>query len=122
MRQVRGQRGLLFGVQSTHCDASTLFTHIRNFLEQQPARLADLTQKAFASTHAALQQSLELPRSHVEWAEQLWLAHRAGLPADHPQRLTQAVISLDQAALQRACRDLLQERGWQVLTSVPSTR
>ncbi|WP_322981188.1 pyrroloquinoline quinone biosynthesis protein PqqF [Pseudomonas sp. C11] len=121
-RQVRGQRGLLFGVQSPHCEASGLFAHIRHFLEQQPARLAELTPTAFASARAALQQSLELPRSHVEWAEQLWLAHRAGLPADHPLHLVQAVASLDQAALQRACRDLLLERGWQVLASVPSTR
>lgn len=119
-RQVRGQRGLLFGVQSPHCKASGLFAHIRRFIEQQPARLADLTPTAFASAREALQQSLELPRSHVEWAEQLWLAHRAGLPADHPQRLLQAVASLDQAALPRACRDLLRERGWQVLASVPS--
>lgn len=121
-RQVRGQRGLLFGVQSPHCEASGLFAHIRHFLEQQPARLAELTPTAFASARAALQQSLELPRSHVEWADQLWLAHRAGLPADHPLHLVQAVASLDQAALQRACRDLLLERGWQVLASVPSTR
>lgn len=121
-RQVRGQRGLLFGVQSPHCEASTLFAHIRSFLGQQPARLADLTPTAFASARAALQQSLELPRSHVEWADQLWLAHRAGLPADHPLHLVQAVASLDQAALQRACRDLLLERGWQVLASIPSTR
>lgn len=121
-RQVRGQRGLLFGVQSPHCKASALFTHIRHFLEQQPARLADLTPTAFTSAREALQQSLELPRSHVEWAERLWQAHRAGLPADHPQRLLQAVASLDQAALQRACRDLLLARGWQVLASVPSNR
>lgn len=121
-RQVRGQRGLLFGVQSPHCEASGLFAHIRHFLEQQLARLAELTPTAFASARAALQQSLELPRSHVEWADQLWLAHRAGLPADHPLHLVQAVASLDQAALQRACRDLLLERGWQVLASVTSTR
>lgn len=121
-RQIRGQRGLLFGVQSPHCEASALFAHIRSFLGQQPARLADLAPTAFTSAREALQQSLELPRSHVEWAERLWQAHRAGLPADYPQRLLQAVACLDQAALQRACRDLLQERGWQVLASVPSTR
>lgn len=119
-RQVSGQRGLLFGVQSPVCDSAGILAHIRCFLAEQPQRLAGLSAQAFERARQALQLALEAPRSHVEWAEQHWQAHCAGLPGGHDQAVLQAVATLKHEALLHACRQLLAEQGWQVLSNASS--
>lgn len=119
-RQVQGRRGLLFGVQSPICDQAAILGHIRAFLAAQPERLAGLSAQAFEQARQALQLGLQAPRSHVEWAEQFCQAHLAGLPAEHDQAVGQALSALDPPALLRACRQLLAECGWQVLSSTPN--
>ncbi|MGP0173667.1 pyrroloquinoline quinone biosynthesis protein PqqF [Pseudomonas sp. NCHU5208] len=119
-RQVQGRRGLLFGVQSPVCDQAAILGHIRAFLAAQPARLAGLSAQAFEQALQALQLGLQAPHSHVEWAEQFYQAHLAGLPAEHDQAVGQALSALDSQALVHACRQLLAECGWQVLSSTPN--
>ncbi|WAJ39669.1 pyrroloquinoline quinone biosynthesis protein PqqF [Pseudomonas sp. GOM7] len=119
-RQVQGRRGLLFGVQSPVCDHATILGHIRAFLAAQPARLAGLPAQAFEQAREALQLALQAPRSHVEWAEQFCQAHLAALAAEHDQAVGQALSALDSLALLHACRQLLAECGWQVLSSTPN--
>ncbi|MGQ7957402.1 pyrroloquinoline quinone biosynthesis protein PqqF [Pseudomonas sp. SP16.1] len=118
-RQVQGERGLLFALQSPVCDATGIFEHIRSFLDQQRQRLDELPEVEFDRCREELAQALRPPRGNVARAEQLWQLQLAGLHEEHPQRVRRALAELTPGELQVAYAQLMQSSRWRVLASGP---
>lgn len=116
-RQVQGQRGLLFALQSPHTDAAGIFAHLQRFLEAQQASLAELSEASLEDYRAALRQALEPARSNPARAEQLWRLHLAGLPESHLQEVRQALDELTAHDVCAALGHLLAGEDWRVLAS-----
>ncbi|HBX56556.1 pyrroloquinoline quinone biosynthesis protein PqqF [Pseudomonas sp. UBA2684] len=106
-RQVLGQRGVLFAVQSPHASAAEIVRHIEAFVQAQGAALAALGEAHVALNAAELQQQL-LAQAHSpeDMAEQHWQLHLAGLPAGHVDALQQALDGFSLAHLLHAQRQL----------------
>jgi len=113
-RQVQGLRGLLFALQSPHCDEVAIFEHIRGFLAEHRPVLQDSDWQACRD---ALRQALRPAVANVPRAEQAWQLHLAGLPEGHPQRLQEALTTLTSGDLLVAHEQLLCARDWRVLAS-----
>lgn len=116
-RQVQGQRGLLFALQSPVCDAAGIFGHIRAFLDEQRESLATLDDTLLSGCRTALQQALRPLQANLPRAEQLWQLHLAGLPEVHPQRVREALTALAPNDLLKAHEQLLRVSDWRVLAS-----
>lgn len=116
-RQVQGRAGLLFAVQSPRAGVEELLTAVEAFLRSQLRRLEDLDESTFDESRAALARALEpASRPLEDFAEDCWQACLAGLPAEHPQTLSQAVERLDGAALRTCLSEILDARhGWLLL-------
>lgn len=99
-RQIAGQSGLLFGVQSPTARAEQLVDHIESFMGTLP----DLIKNAdLPAQIAALQNQLDpavLDSSQA--AEMLWQAHLAGHSAHYLERLQHSFAHLRPEELQRA--------------------
>jgi coenzyme PQQ biosynthesis probable peptidase PqqF len=115
-RQVQGQRGLLFALQSPVCDAAGV-GHIRAFLDEQRESLATLDDTLLSGCRTALQQALRPLQANLPRAEQLWQLHLAGLPEVHPQRVREALTALAPNDLLKAHEQLLRVSDWRVLAS-----
>ncbi|MBX9406611.1 pyrroloquinoline quinone biosynthesis protein PqqF [Pseudomonas baetica] len=121
LRQIHGQVGLLFGVQSPNVATTELLGHIQQFLEgnraliestdeagldQQRQRLAD----QFDSTHLPFKDAAEL----------LWQAKLAGHPSDYLEQLVAAIGQLSRTTLLAAAQRLTAaEGGWHCLANGP---
>jgi coenzyme PQQ biosynthesis probable peptidase PqqF len=118
-RQVQGQRGILFAVQSPHASADEILGHIETFLQAQGERLVMLDDASVARLAAELRGQLEVQASSLhEHVEQHWQQHLAGLPEQHAAALELALGALDRAGLLHFHRQLLQaEGGWRVLAN-----
>jgi coenzyme PQQ biosynthesis probable peptidase PqqF len=118
-RQVRGQRGILFAVQSPHASAQEILGHIEVFLQAQGERLAALDDAAVARLAAELRGQLAVQASSLyDYAEQHWQQHLAGLPEQHAAALGKALGAPSRTALLHCHRQLLQAQGgWWVLAN-----
>lgn len=75
LRQLNGQTGLLFGVQSPHAPVADIFEHIRIFLAQLPTLVTALDETTFIQARDTLaQQFLPESLSGVQASELLWQA------------------------------------------------
>lgn len=121
-RQVQGQAGILFAVQSPYASTEQILGHIEDFVQAQGERLAGLDEGAIAQAAAQLQAQLQSAAGNLaDFAEQHWLLHLAGLPASHVTAVVQALEGCERAALLHSQALLSQARGgWRVLAnSVP---
>jgi len=119
VRQIHGQTGLLFGVQSPGTPAAQLLAHIEAFIQQLPALLASLDDAALAEQVQTLagqldSRTLPLPQAF----ELLWQGKLANHPSDHLAQLQQAVLDLQRPALLHAAQHLEQAAGgWRCVSS-----
>ncbi|OCR26765.1 peptidase M16 [Pseudomonas syringae] len=118
-RQIDGQGGLLFGVQSPSASVQELVQHISDFIAQIPELIgsADLPQQQ--QTLAAQLDSAGMESASE--AEMLWQAHLAGHGADYPNRLFTAVMDQQKTALLKAADQLEKaSAGWLILSNSSS--
>lgn len=122
LRQVHGQTGLLFGVQSPNVAGAVLLQHIEQFLDRLPALIQDLDERAFVSQRQALvDQFSSAALTTSQAAELLWQGKLAGRPSDYLAQLPQAILLIDRAALLAAAQRLIRaEGGWRCLANSPA--
>lgn len=117
IRQINGQTGLLFGVQSPSVSLEGIMEHLRTFLAQLPA-LIDASDNL---GHPALAQQFTAQALPIaQAAELLWQARLAGHPADYLARLQHAIQALTREDLQRAAQQLRDAAGgWHCIANGP---
>jgi coenzyme PQQ biosynthesis probable peptidase PqqF len=100
LRQIAGQSGLLFGVQSPNASAAQLVEHIEAFIGTLPALIerSDIPAQISASENQLNPMVMESPQA----AEMLWQAHLAGQPANYLERLQHSFAHLQTVDLERA--------------------
>ncbi|MBK5413754.1 pyrroloquinoline quinone biosynthesis protein PqqF [Pseudomonas sp. TH31] len=119
LRQINGQTGLLFGVQSPNVTAADLLEHIEHFLRG----LAEHIQSTDDATYLAQRQALAdqfdsatLPCA--QGAELLWQGKLAGHSSDYLPQLSEAILGTDRSELLAAAQHLNNaEGGWRCLAS-----
>lgn len=100
-RQVAGRTGMLFAVQSPKASAVEVLTHVDAFLESFGQTLSAFTAERLGQQAAALSR-LQLDSEPAASMERTWQNHLAGLPADHPRNVAEALRKLQ-------LRDLIQQ-------------
>ncbi|WP_411391304.1 pyrroloquinoline quinone biosynthesis protein PqqF [Pseudomonas sp. MPB23] len=117
IRQINGQTGLLFGVQSPNVTLAAIVDHLHVFLQQLPALIAS---SGDLGTHALAQQFTTQALPVAQAAELLWHAHLAGHPSDYLAQLQQQILALTRQDLQHAAQQLLDAAGgWRCLANGP---
>jgi secreted Zn-dependent insulinase-like peptidase len=112
VKQIDGQTGLLFGVQSPNASAAQLITHIEQFLAGVPELIQQLDDSTLSVEQRALAaqfQGASLPFAQA--AELLWQGKLAGRPSDYVQQLSDAIGLLDRERLMDAVRHLIEAEG-----------
>lgn len=116
VRQINGQIGLLFGVQSPSVSLEGILEHLQAFLAQLPALIDSrpLDNQALAQQFTVQ----ALPIAHA--AELLWQAYLAGHPSDYLTRLQQAIQACTREDLLHAARQLeAAAGGWRCIANGP---
>ena len=123
LRQINGQTGLLFGVQSPHATTAQIYEHIGSFLEDLPNRVCALDETSFTQTRAALAQQFSSEALGVSQAsELLWQAKLAGHPSDYLTALYAALMALDQGTTLKAAEQISSPAShWLCLATSPAT-
>lgn len=112
LRQIEGQTGLLFGVQSPHVSAAQLVAHIEQFLGELPALIRQIDDATLNSQQQALTAQFQgdnLPFAQA--ADLLWQGKLAGRPSNYPQQLADALRLLNREQLWEAARRLVDAAG-----------
>ncbi|MCP1443044.1 coenzyme PQQ biosynthesis probable peptidase PqqF [Pseudomonas sp. GGS8] len=121
LRQINGQTGLLFGVQSPSVAPLDLLQHIEQFLGEFERLIEGLDERTFITQRQALANQFDstaLPNAQA--AELLWQGKLAGHSSDYLKRLPQAVLMIDREALLAAAQRLNRaDGGWRCLASGP---
>ncbi|CAI8809677.1 pyrroloquinoline quinone biosynthesis protein PqqF [Pseudomonas sp. IT-P260] len=122
LRQIHGQSGLLFGVQSPETAPVELLGHIQQFLKDIPALIENLDDVHFTQQRQSLADQFdERQLSGKDAAELLWQAKLAGHSSDYLAQLHTAIGQLQRSALLAAAQRLLNtEGGWRCLASASS--
>jgi coenzyme PQQ biosynthesis probable peptidase PqqF len=118
LKQVDGQTGVLFGVQSPDTSAGQLITRIEEFLSGLPALIQQIDDSTLAHRQRALAAQFEsaaLPCA--EAAELLWQGKLANRPPDYLEQLSSAILHLDREQLLAAARGLIDAQGGRVCLS-----
>lgn len=117
IRQINGQTGLLFGVQSPSVSLEGIVDHLHVFLKQLPVLIdssADLGTMALAQQFSAQ----ELPSAQA--AELLWHAHLAGHSSGYLADLQSHIQTYTREALQLAAQQLNDATGgWRCVANGP---
>ncbi|MCU1749233.1 pyrroloquinoline quinone biosynthesis protein PqqF [Pseudomonas sp. 6D_7.1_Bac1] len=112
VRQINGQTGLLFGVQSPKTSEKELLDHVECFLKQLPELISKLDDEALINQQQVLAEQLDgnaLPLAQA--FELLWQGKLGGRSSDYLLQLQQAVLQLDRTALLDAARRLIHAEG-----------
>lgn len=119
LRQVHGQTGLLFGVQSPNVEPRELLEHIQQFLNGIPALIEQADDASLNQHRQNLANQFDDNQlSSKDAAELLWQARLAGHSSDYLEQLIAAIHRLDRAALLSATQRLINaDGGWLCLTS-----
>ena len=119
LRQVHGQTGVLFGVQSPSVAPLNLLQHMGGFLNDLPAMIDGIEEATFAAQRQALADQFQIPALPVaQAAELLWQGKLAGHSSDYLAQLCQAILDIDRSALRGAAQRLINaEGGWRGLAS-----
>ncbi len=119
LKQINGQTGVLFGVQSPSLSATQLSAHIEQFLAGLPALIEQLDDSSLTGQQQALAtqlQSTALPCAQA--AELLWQGKLASHPSDYLEQLSAAIVCLDRVQLKMAAQRLIEaEGGWCCLSN-----
>jgi coenzyme PQQ biosynthesis probable peptidase PqqF len=119
LRQIHGQTGLLFGVQSPSVTPLDLLQHIEQFLIGLVKLIGDMDNASFNTLRQVLTEQFDsdvLP--HAQAAELLWQGKLAGRSSDYLTLLPQAILKIDRPTLMAAALRLGQaEGGWRCLAS-----
>ncbi|OIN48160.1 coenzyme PQQ biosynthesis protein PqqF [Pseudomonas azotoformans] len=117
IRQINGQTGLLFGVQSPSLSLEGIADHLQTFLQQLPA-LIDSRDDLDNQTLAEQFSTQALPNAQA--AELLWHAHLAGHPSEYLAQLQTQIRTCTRAELQRAAEQLNDAAGgWRCIGNGP---
>ncbi|OLF51579.1 pyrroloquinoline quinone biosynthesis protein PqqF [Pseudomonas chlororaphis] len=119
VRQVNGQTGLLFGVQSPSASLSEILEHIRAFLARLPEWLGALDDASLDALKCNLAAQFVAPALPVaQLAELLWHARLAGHPSDYLEQLQQEIMATSRQQLLLATTHLQQAQGgWRCLAN-----
>lgn len=117
VRQINGQTGLLFGVQSPSVSLDEIVEHLHTFLTQLPARIS--SSEDLGNLALARQFSTEtLPLTQA--AELLWHARLAGHPTNYLEHLQQSIQSLTREQMLHAAEQLSDATGgWRCIANGP---
>ncbi len=117
VRQINGQTGLLFGVQSPSIAVEGIVDHLLAFLKQLPTLIDDC--QDLGNPLVAEQFSTQtLPVSQA--AELLWQAQLAGHPSDYLAQLQQAIQGCTRASVHHAAQQLNDATGgWRCVANRP---
>ena len=117
IRQINGQTGLLFGVQSPSVSLEGILDHLQTFLQQLPALISSSDELG----NQALAQQFSVPTLAVaQAAELLWHAQLAGHPATYLGELEHLIQTRTHAGIQRAAQQLNDATGgWQCVANGP---
>ena len=116
IRQINGQTGLLFGVQSPSVSLEVIVDHLQVFLKQLPALIDsnDLGNTALAQQFSAQ----TLPNAQA--AELLWHAHLAGHSSGYLADLQSHIQACTREAVQLAAQQLNDAAGgWRCVANGP---
>ncbi|MGE8100973.1 pyrroloquinoline quinone biosynthesis protein PqqF [Pseudomonas fluorescens] len=112
VRQINGQTGLLFGVQSPNASVKEILEHIEAFLKQLPELISTLDEASLINQRQTLAEQLDGNAMPLAQAfELLWQGKLGGHSSDYLSQLQQAVWLLDRAALLDAARHLIHAAG-----------
>ncbi|UCP07741.1 pyrroloquinoline quinone biosynthesis protein PqqF [Pseudomonas sp. MM213] len=119
LRQVHGQTGVLFGVQSPSVAPLNLLQHMEDFLNDVPAMIDGIDEATFVAQRQALADQFQIAALPVaQAAELLWQGKLAGHSSDYLAQLPQAILDIDRSALRAAAQRLINaEGGWRGLAS-----
>ncbi|MGH8348687.1 MAG: pyrroloquinoline quinone biosynthesis protein PqqF [Pseudomonas sp.] len=119
LRQIHGQTGLIFGVQSPSVAPMELLQHIEQFLNRLPDLIQALDDSTFNAQRQALaDQFSSAALTTAQAAELLWQGKLAGRSSEYLMQLPQSIVEIDRAALLAMARRLNQaEGGWRCLAS-----
>lgn len=116
-REVAGQGGVLFAVQSPNASASALLSHLEAFLAAQQTALTDLDPAVLAATRAALVDGLQAaPATLDAEIERQWRLLLGAHPGDWDARVADAAARLAGGDLLAALTQL-REGGWWLLAN-----
>jgi predicted Zn-dependent peptidase len=120
VRQIAGQTGIVFGVQSPSASVAQLIEHIERFLQELPDLIANTD---LACEARALSAQLDVDALQATQVAHLhWQAHLAGRDERHLAALYQSVANLDKpTVLQAAARLHSAAGGWLCLTNDAQT-
>lgn len=117
VRQINGQTGLLFGVQSPKVSREAIVEQLQIFLTQLPTLINnadDMANTALAGQFSA--STLPLAQA----AELLWHARLAGHPEDYLERVQQSIQRLTREDLLHAAEQLNNATGgWRYVANGP---
>ncbi|AHL36309.1 peptidase M16 [Pseudomonas brassicacearum] len=112
LRQINGQTGVLFGVQSPNASAGQLITHVEHFLNGLPELIQQIDDSTLDRQQQALAAQLQIDTLPcAQAAELLWQGKLAGLPSDYLQSLADAIVLVDREQLLNAARQLIDAEG-----------
>jgi len=119
LRQIHGQTGLLFGVQSPSIAPVELLQHIEQFLNRLPELIHALDDTTFNAQRQALaDQFCNTALTTAQAAELLWQGKLAGRSSEYLTQLPEAIVLIDRTALLDAAQRLNQaEGGWLCLAN-----
>jgi coenzyme PQQ biosynthesis probable peptidase PqqF len=122
LRQVQGQTGLLFGVQSPSAKPAELLEHIQQFLKGVPALIEQLDDASLDRHRQNLANQFDAATlADKDAAELLWQARLAGHSSDYLEQLIAAIGQLNRQTLLNAAQRLIDaESGWLSLASDPA--
>jgi secreted Zn-dependent insulinase-like peptidase len=103
-RQINGQSGILFGVQSPSATAAELVQHIEQFIEGLPSLIASAD--VAVERHAVLSQFDPASLETANAAQWQWDAHLAGFGKGALENMKYYLSNLHEADLQAAFNDL----------------
>ncbi|WP_315335232.1 pyrroloquinoline quinone biosynthesis protein PqqF [Pseudomonas grimontii] len=117
VRQINGQTGLLFGVQSPSVSLEGIVDHLHTFLKHLPL-LIDGSDDL--GNHALAQQFCAATLPITQSAELLWHARLAGHPSDYLCQLQTLIQTRTPEDLQRAAQQLQDATGgWRCIATGP---
>ncbi|RON22180.1 coenzyme PQQ biosynthesis protein PqqF [Pseudomonas brassicacearum] len=122
LRQIHGQTGILFGVQSPSVAPAGLLEHIEHFLSDLPGLIEGMDEATLTAQRQSLADQFDLNTLPVpQAAELLWQGKLAGHSSDCLERLPETILLIDRNALLGAAQRLNQALGgWRCLASGPS--
>lgn len=120
VRQINGQTGLLFGVQSPSVSLEGIVGHLHAFMQQLPALIS---RNADTGNQALAQQFTTQTLPVAQTAELLWHAQLAGHSSAYLGELQQLIQTRTQDDVQRAAQQLNDAAGgWICVANGPAVR